>query len=165
MPGKLDTSNSVFTHMQLISPDFVNGSQIPSKFTCEGDNISPNLEISGVPKETKSLALVLDDPDAPSRTFTHWVVWNIPAITDKIPSSTLPVGSVEGLNSAGKAGYIGPCPPSGTHNYIFSLYALDTTIDDLEAGRADRGPLFEKMTGHILATAELTGLYCKIKNR
>ncbi|MBX4195605.1 YbhB/YbcL family Raf kinase inhibitor-like protein [Candidatus Parcubacteria bacterium] len=149
--------------MQLISPDFLNGGSIPAQFTCDGNDINPTLEISGIPKETKSLAFVLDDPDAPSGTFTHWIVWNIPPVTDKILPGTLPVGSIEGLNSAHMLGYIGPCPPVGTHNYIFTLYALDATLDDLDPQKTGRGELFDKMTGHIIASTELVGLYCRVR--
>jgi Raf kinase inhibitor-like YbhB/YbcL family protein len=149
--------------MQLTSPDFINGGEIPQKFTCDGDNVSPNLEIRGVPANARTLAFVLDDPDAPSGTFSHWVIWNIPPITDKIVSGSLPVGACEGLNSLGKIGYVGPCPPSGMHNYIFTLYALDTSIEDLDPSYTDRKTLHEKLTGHIIATSELIGLYKKLE--
>lgn len=145
--------------MQIISTDFVNGGNIPRKYTCDGDDINPSLEFGGVPKEAKSLALVLDDPDAPSGTFTHWVMWNIPPKTDKILPGTIPVGAVEGLNSTRNCCYIGPCPPTGTHNYIFTLFALDTTLNDLNPKLSDKNSLFDSMTGHILASAELVGLY------
>lgn len=147
--------------MQLISPDFISGGKVPKKFTCDGEDVNPTLEISGVPKGTKSLALVLDDPDASSRTFTHWIVWNIPPVTDKILPGTLPIEAIEGQNSAHTMGYIGPCPPEGEHGYVFTLYALDTIIESLDPAKATKESLFDMMTGHILGTAELVGLYCR----
>ncbi|MBX4199043.1 YbhB/YbcL family Raf kinase inhibitor-like protein [Candidatus Parcubacteria bacterium] len=150
--------------MQLTSPDFINSGKIPEKFTCDGDNTRPEFRIGGIPVGARSLSIVLDDPDAPSGTFTHWIVWNIP-ITDKIPSDTLPEGSVEGLNSAGTNKYIGPCPPKGTHTYVTMLYALDTTLDKLDGTRTDKRALLDAMTGHIIATSELTGLYCRRENQ
>lgn len=146
--------------MQLNSPDFINGGKIPKIFTCDGEERSPELRIGGLPEGAQSLALVLDDPDAPSGTFTHWVVWNIP-LTDKILSDNLPHGSAVGLNSAGTNRYLGPCPPKGTHNYIFTLYALDTQLDISDPSRTDSRALLDNMTGHIIATAELVGLYCR----
>jgi Raf kinase inhibitor-like YbhB/YbcL family protein len=145
--------------MQLLSTDFVSGGEIPARFTCDGDNVSPNLLIQGVPKGTQSLALVLDDPDAPSRTFTHWLLWNIKPITDKILSGALPEGASIGLNSLGETKYKGPCPPSGTHNYIFTLYALDERFDDLDPTSTDKNELLKRFPKHILATTELVGLY------
>jgi Raf kinase inhibitor-like YbhB/YbcL family protein len=149
--------------MQLLSTDFVSGGEIPAKFTCDGDNVNPNLVIQGVPKGTRSMALVLDDPDAPSETFTHWLVWNVNPITDKITSGVIPEGASVGLNSLGETKYKGPCPPSGTHNYIFTLYALDLVIDDLNPSSTDKKKLLEKLSKHILGSAELIGLYKKGK--
>lgn len=148
--------------MQLTSPDFLNGGEIPTRFTCDGDDVNPNLEIRGVPEGTQSLALVLDDPDAPSGTFTHWIVWNISAKTEKIEARGIPEGALEGLNSAGRLGYLGPCPPSGKHNYFFTLYALDEVIHDLSPHETDKSSFLERITGHILAQTELIGLYSRI---
>lgn len=148
--------------MQLTSPDFINGGKMPVKHTCDGENLRPNLNIGGIPDGARSLAIVLDDPDASSGTFIHWIVWNIP-ITDKIASDILPEGSVEGLNSAGTNKYIGPCPPKGTHTYVCMLYALDTMLDKLDPKKTDKRSLLDAMTGHIIITSELTGLYCRDK--
>jgi Raf kinase inhibitor-like YbhB/YbcL family protein len=146
--------------MQLTSPDFVSGGKIPRQYTCDGEGMSPELRIDGLPEGVRSFALVLEDPDAPSGMFTHWVVWNIP-IVEKIASDNLPDGSIVGLNSAGTNKYIGPCPPKGTHDYILTLYALDTILDGLDPTRTDKSSLLDAMTGHIIATAELVGLYCR----
>lgn len=145
--------------MQLTSPDFVEGGRIPERFTCDGENINPTLEIGGVPQGTNCLALIVDDPDAPNGTFTHWVLWDISFKTSRIEAGSLPMDAKEGVNSAGKAGYIGPCPPSGTHRYFFKLFALDTPLE-LEPV-ATVAELEEKMQGHLVARAELVGLYSK----
>lgn len=149
--------------MQITSPEFRSGTKIPPRFTCDGENISPELDVAGVPAEAKSLALTVDDPDAPMGVFTHWVVWNIPPETPRIACASLPVDCVEGKNTAGQAAYAGPCPPSGTHRYIFTLYALDAKLE-LEAG-ASKDKLLEYMTGHIIGQAELVGLYSRDEKR
>jgi Raf kinase inhibitor-like YbhB/YbcL family protein len=139
------------------SPVFETNSRLPKKYTCDGESISPPLVIEGTPKETKSLALLLLDPDAPSGIFDHWVVWNIPPSTSKIAEGTSP--GTEGLNSAMDYGYHGPCPPSGTHRYIFKIYALDT---ELSLGANSRRKDIEKaMQGHILTKGEIVGLYSR----
>lgn len=139
------------------SPDFVENGQIPVKFTCDGEGISPALVISEVPPQTASLALILDDPDAPSNNFTHWIVWNIPPDTSEIQSAKIPSGSIEGVNGSGKNGYLGPCPPSGTHRYIFHLFALNQMLN-LEQ-KSSRDDLEAEMEGKIMEEAELIGLY------
>jgi hypothetical protein len=128
---------------------------IPKKYSCDGDEINPPLSIGGVPKEAKSLALIVDDPDAPSGTFDHWVVWNIPASTSSVGENTVP-GS-EGLNGARQPGYMGPCPPSGTHRYYFKVYALDIALK--LGATTKKKDLESAMQGHILAKGELVGLY------
>ncbi|MEF8788378.1 MAG: YbhB/YbcL family Raf kinase inhibitor-like protein, partial [Planctomycetota bacterium] len=135
--------------LELISPAFRDGAEIPTRYTCDGDDVSPPLEISGVPDEAASLALVVDDPDAPGRTFVHWVAWNIPPDTSELPEGKLPAGR-EGTNSFGETGYGGPCPPEGDgpHTYRFKLHALDAKLD-LEAG-AGADALYDAMDGHIL---------------
>lgn len=145
--------------MQLTSKDFTEGSKIPERFTCEGENISPELHVSGVPERTTCLALIMDDPDAPDGTFTHWIVWNIPFTTSKFSSTNMPRGVTQGLNSAGKEGYMGPCPPSGTHRYFFRVYALDTSIEVEDELTVES--LNKAMIGHIVTQAELVGLYSK----
>ena len=143
--------------MKLTSPVFQNNEKIPPKYTCDGEDISPPLEIAEVPAETKSLVLISDDPDAPGGSWIHWLVWNIdPAITE-IAENTVPTGAVEGITSFGKTGYGGPCPPSGTHRYFFKLYALDTRID--LTAEADKEKLEQAIEGHILDQVKLIGLY------
>lgn len=143
--------------MTLESPAFKTSTQIPSKYTCDGQDISPPLMISGVPVGAKSLALMVDDPDAPRGTWTHWTVWNMPASMAIIHEKTVPQGAVQGMTSFGKPGYGGPCPPYGIHRYRFKLFALDTMLDLKEDSDVKR--LVVAMEGHTLALAELTGLY------
>lgn len=143
--------------MVILTPAFKNGENIPSKYTCDGDNVNPRLEISDVPAEAKSLILIMDDPDSPSGTWLHWSVWNIDPKTTEIPENSVPQGAVEGMTGFGETGYGGPCPHSGEHRYFFRLYALDSKLD-LPAG-ASRPELERAMDGHILAGAELMGLY------
>lgn len=154
------SSFSCRTSLKVSSSAFGDNESIPMKYTCEGEQVSPPLDISGVPGSAKSLALIVHDPDAPMQGgFTHWVVWNIdPAITS-IPEGFK--GGKQGLNGAKKAGYIGMCPPTGTHHYHFIVYALDTKLNiSNQSGKAE---LEKSMKGHILAQAELIGLYKKIK--
>lgn len=145
-------------HMELTSPEFENNKPIPSKFTCEGKDVNPQLEIADIPKETKSLALIMDDPDAPMGTWVHWVVYDIPIIF-RIEENSVP--GTPGINNSGKRAYHGPCPPSGTHRYFFKLYALDRMLD-LPQGLS-KGALEKAMQGRILAEAQLIGLYKRTK--
>jgi Raf kinase inhibitor-like YbhB/YbcL family protein len=141
--------------LTIKSPAFEHGKLIPKKYSCDGQDINPPLTIEGIPKEAKTLVLAVDDPDAPSGTFDHWIVWNIPASASKIGENTVP--GTEGMNSARQQGYMGPCPPSGTHRYFFKVYALDA---ELSLGASSRKKDVEKaMQGHILAKGELVGLY------
>jgi Raf kinase inhibitor-like YbhB/YbcL family protein len=145
--------------MLITSPSFENGAPIPKKFTCDGGEINPELQIQNVPENAKSLALVLHDPDAPvDGGFTHWLVWNIDPKTTVIKEESAPPGAIEGLNSARQARYAAPCPPPGhgVHHYHFKLYALDAMLD-LTA--ADASGLAAAMAGHILVEAELVGTY------
>lgn len=142
--------------MKLTSPAFANNASIPSEYTCDSSDVSPPLAISDVPKNAKSLALVMDDPDAPVGTWDHWIVFNIHASTKEIMKGKEPVG-IPGKNSWGRTGYGGPCPPSGTHRYFFKLYALDTELA-LPQGSAKRD-LERAMQGHIIEKAELIGAY------
>ena len=144
-------------NMKIESPAFENNQSIPSKYTCDGENVSPPFKISQVPKETKSLVLISDDPDAPARTWVHWTVWNIDPKTEEIAEASVPREAVEGATSFGKPGYGGPCPPSGTHRYFFKLYALDTVLN-LDSS-AEAGDIEEAMKDHVLDSAELLGLY------
>lgn len=144
--------------MELKSPAFEHGGQIPSQHTCDGADASPALEISNVPEGTAALALVMDDPDAPGGTFDHWLVWNIPPQTTTIPEGTEPEG-VQGRTDFGKLGYGGPCPPSGTHRYRFKLCALDGRLDLKQGAR--KAQLEGAMEGHVLAEALLQGTYTR----
>jgi len=143
--------------MKLSSPAFENNQTIPSKYTCDGEDISPSLEISETPEGAKSLVLIIDDPDAPMGTWDHWIVWNITPLISSIEENSIPEGAVQGTNSFGKQPYGGPCPPSGVHHYRFKLYALDTR---LELNPSSTKKDVEKaMEDHILDQAELIGLY------
>lgn len=143
--------------MEIRSPAFENGGQIPSAYSCEGERRRPALQISGVPSDAASLALIVQDPDSPLGTWVHWVVWNIPAHVREIPESGLPEGTFEGITSFGDRGYGPPCPHEGRHEYVFMLYALDTVLE-LEEG-TDAEDLSDAMAGHILEAAELVGTY------
>lgn len=150
--------------MIIESPAFKNGDLIPSKYTCEGADISPEMHWSGAPKETKSFTLICDDPDAPMGVFTHWVIFNIPASEKGLKEgvetkATLPNGSIQGRTDFGRIGYGGPCPPSGTHRYRFRVYALDTNLN-LPAG-STKQQVLKAMQDHILAEAEIVGLYSR----
>ena len=142
--------------MKITSSAFQEGGNIPSKFTCDGENVSPPLQITGVPAEAKSLALIADDPDAPGGLFTHWLVWNIPPQTNSMAEGSTPKG-VHGTNDFGKSGYGAPCPPSGMHRYYFKVFALDRELD-LHSG-AKRSQLDAAMKGHVIAQGELIGRY------
>ena len=141
--------------LTIKSPSFQPNSPIPKKYSCDGENTNPQLTIEGTPKESKSLALIVDDPDAPNGTFDHWVVWNIPPSTTKIAEHSVP--GTEGLNGARKKGFMGPCPPSGTHRYFFKIYALDTELN--LGAKSTKRDLEKAIQGHILAKGELIGLY------
>lgn len=143
--------------MKLVSPSFGHNQMIPEKFTCQGEDINPELNIAGIPVETKSLALMMDDPDAPMGTWVHWVVFDIPVATAQIQENSIP--GKQGYNDFQRNDYGGPCPPSGTHRYFFKLYALDTILNLKEGIRKQE--LEKAMEGHILAKAELIGLYKK----
>jgi Raf kinase inhibitor-like YbhB/YbcL family protein len=143
----------------LSSPAFVAGGDIPRPFTCDGDDIPPQLVWSGAPKDVASLALIMDDPDAPKGTFTHWIVFDIPANRTDLPTGApSDAVGVSGRNSRGKTGYMGPCPPSGTHRYFFRLFALDVKTLGLPSG-ASREQVEEAIAAHTVATAELMGRY------
>jgi hypothetical protein len=142
--------------LKVKSTAFTNDQPIPAMYTCEGDNINPPLSVDDIPENTKSLALILDDPDAPKGTFVHWVMWNIP-VERTIAENSAP--GVQGANGRKESRYTGPCPPSGTHHYHFKFFALDTKLD-LKEG-SDKPALLRAMDGHILASGELIGLYQK----
>lgn len=148
--------------IQLISQAFSEGAMIPTRYTCDGEDVSPPLSWTDLPPETGSFALICEDPDAPVGTWDHWVLFNIPASATGLPeavpaTATLDDGSVHGNNSWRRLGYGGPCPPGGTHRYIFSLFALDIKLD-LKSGATKSG-LLKAMEGHILAQTRLMGKY------
>lgn len=140
--------------MQISSPEFKNQEYIPVKYTCEGEDINPELIISGIPQGTQSLALIMDDPDAPIGVWVHWVVFDIPVIS-RIEKDSVP-GKL-GITNSGRRNYHGPCPPSGTHRYFFKIYALDTKLNLGEG--INKGQLEKAMQPRILDKAELIGLY------
>lgn len=140
----------------ITSPAFENGTMIPKKFTCQGDDVNPPLMMTGIPAGTQTLALIVDDPDAPGGMWVHWVVYNIPS-QEKINEDTVP-GEL-GYNDFGRVRYGGPCPPSGTHRYFFKLYALDSVIP--VKPRMTKAELLKAMEGRVLAQAEMIGLYRK----
>ena len=143
--------------MKLSSLDFYHNNPIPQEFTCQGKDINPTLVMEDIPDRARSLALIVDDPDAPGGMWVHWVVFNIATDVVVIPKNTIP--GVQGRNDFGRENYGGPCPPSGTHRYFFKLYALDQKLD-LKSGASKR-ELEKAMEGHILAQSELVGLYKK----
>ena len=143
--------------MQIESVNFKNGEGIPSKYTHDGQNINPQLSIIGIPEGTKSLALIMEDPDATKGNFVHWVLWNIPSDISVIDENSIPDKSSEGINGAGKSGYTGPCPPFGSHRYFFKVFALDsllTLYSDTDAQKLEK-----EMEDHILDRAYLMGTY------
>jgi Raf kinase inhibitor-like YbhB/YbcL family protein len=152
------------TSFELTSAAFAPGQPIPAKYTCDGEDISPPLDWQDPPEDTKSFALVVDDPDAPAGTWVHWVLYNLPAESRNLPQAVPPDAAMaddgkNGKNSWKRLGYGGPCPPGGTHRYFFKLYALDTVLE------LDDGPgkdqLAQAMEGHILAQTDLMGTYAR----
>lgn len=142
--------------LEVRSVAFSHNGHIPPLYTCEGEDINPPLEVSNIPEQTKTLALIMEDPDAPNGTFDHWLVWDIAPNEAIAERSNL---GISGTNSFGKTGYGGPCPPSGTHRYFFRFYALDTKLN-LPAG-SDKRTLQQAMEGHVLAEGALMGNYKK----
>ena len=142
---------------RMTSSVFENNGSIPAKFTCDGRDINPPLSIQSVPAGTKSLALIVDDPDAPRGMWVHWVVWNIDPKTTEIREDTVPTGAAQGMNDFRKKDYGGPCPPSGTHRYFFKLYALDTQLSP--GANAEKTDLEKAMKGHIISEAQIMGTY------
>ena len=152
--------------MKLVSEAFVHDGAIPTRHTCEGEDVSPSLAWTDLPNGTKSLALLMDDPDAPNpaapkRTWVHWVLYDIPPESTGLAegATDLPSGTRQGLNDWKRSGYGGPCPPIGRHRYFFKLYALDRELGDLE--KPTKAALEQAMQGHVLARTELVGTYQK----
>jgi Raf kinase inhibitor-like YbhB/YbcL family protein len=162
-PGRKE---KIVMTLKIMSPAFTHNGAIPSRHSCDGKNLSPALEWTGVPEGTKSIALIVDDPDAPDpdapkTTWVHWVLYNIPpdskGLRESAESKGLPPGTLQGINDWHRTGYGGPCPPIGRHRYFFKLYALDVVLKDLENPAK---PALEKaMRGHVIGHAELVGLY------
>jgi Raf kinase inhibitor-like YbhB/YbcL family protein len=150
----------------LSSPAFADQGEIPARFTCEGQDLSPALRFTGVPAEAKTLALIVDDPDAPDpaapkMTWVHWILYNLPPTTTELPEAIapdqLPPGTLQGCNDWRRTGYGGPCPPVGRHRYFHKLYALDAVLPDLHD--PDKPLLEQAMRGHVLAEAQIVGTY------
>lgn len=171
LAGASSACSQTRTHamsMQLSSPAFAANAGIPARHTCEGGDVSPALHWTGVPEQARSLALIVDDPDAPDpaapqRTWVHWVLYNLPATARGLPegaqAAQLPAGTREGRNDWQRTGYGGPCPPKGRHRYFHKLYALDIALPDLH--QPDKAALLKAMEGHVVAQAELVGTYQK----
>lgn len=146
----------VMKELKISSPAFGNNESIPAKYTCDGDDVTPPLKIEGIPQETQSVTLIVDDPDAPMGTWDHWIVWNI-SPKETIEENSVP--GIEGMNDFQKTSYGGPCPPSGTHRYFFKVYALDKKLElDSNSKKKD---VEKAMEGHIIAKGELIGLYSR----
>ncbi len=143
--------------LKLSSSAFKHNDSIPSKYTCDGADVNPPLVIENAPLSAKSLALIVDDPDAPAGNWVHWVVWNIDPTTNEIRENTVPSGALQGINDFRRRDYGGPCPPSGTHRYFFKLYALDMMLS--LGPKANKAELERAMKGHVIAQSELIGLY------
>jgi Raf kinase inhibitor-like YbhB/YbcL family protein len=156
--------------LTLTSPAFKNNGRIPARYTCDGANVSPPLEWAGIPSNTHSFVLILDDPDAPdpmapTQTWVHWVLVNLPPTVSQLPEALrggdLPLGTIEGTNDWKQVGYGGPCPPIGKHRYFHKLYALDCVLEGLRA--PTKAQVEAAMKGHVLAAAELVGTYQAIR--
>ena len=141
---KMEVTSALFNHHDFI----------PRRYTCDGKNVNPSLDLGQIPRKTASLAIIVDDPDAPVETWVHWVMWNIP-LTHRVEENSAP--GVQGINDFGKNIYSGPCPPKGTHRYFFKVYALDRTLDIPQT--SGKGELEKAMAGHIIGFGELIGLY------
>ena len=152
-------SNNSITNMKISSLAFSPDSEIPVKYTCDGFDVSPPLNFNDVPANAKSLALIVDDPDAPAGTWLHWTLFNINPDITAIEENSIPTGAVQGNTSYGRPGYGGPCPPSGTHHYYFKLFALDIVLDLVTGVRLEE--LMDAMKGHVIARAEFVGLYSR----
>ena len=153
MTGKTDSG------LKVRSVAFTHDGYIPPRYTCEGENVNPPLEITDLPENTRSLALIVEDPDAPRGIYDHWIAWNIPP-NEAIGENSRP--GISGKNSFGNTGYGGPCPPSGSHRYFFKVYALDSDLS-IQAG-SDKKTLQEAMRDHVLGSGELMGHYQKGSN-
>lgn len=145
--------------MKIASTAFEHNQTIPAQYTCDGQNVNPPLLFSDVPKEAKSLVLIVDDPDAPAKTWVHWTVFNIGPQVSDVKENSVPTGGTEAMTDFGKPGYGGPCPPSGVHRYFFKLYALDSLLN--LTALSTKQDIEKAMDGHILDTTEIIGLYSR----
>jgi Raf kinase inhibitor-like YbhB/YbcL family protein len=162
LPQPASPQKQAQAEIKLTSSAFKNGEPIPRTYTCDGVNVSPPLEWSGVPRTAKTIAIVCDDPDAPGGTWAHWALYNLPAdniglVENTLATETLRAGGFQGKNDFGKIGYGGPCPPSGTHRYFFKIYALDSELP-LKAG-ATKAELMKAMDDHVVLQGQLIGTY------
>ena len=159
-PENLSVAQPIINNtMQITSSQFKNNEYLPAQYGCKGTNINPPLTISDVPAGAKSLALIVDDPDAPRGDWVHWVVFNIPPETREIAEGSVPAGATQGTNDFGNANYGEPCPPFDTHRYFFKVYALDTTLN--LGAQTTKQDLEKAVAGHILDKAELVGLFAR----
>ncbi len=147
------------TNMKIVSSVFDHNQKIPSKYTCDGENVNPPLQFLDVPENAKGLVLIVDDPDAPSKTWVHWVVYNVNPDVNEIEESSIPNGGIEGMTDFGRPGYGGPCPPSGVHRYFFKLYAIDSILDLPQ--NSSKQMVEDKMQDNIIDKAELVGFYSR----
>jgi len=160
MKQQLEATSAVdYKQLKITSNAFEDNNFIPAKYSCEGDDINPPFVIENIPEEAKSLAIIVDDPDARAATWVHWVMWNIP-VTHHLKENHVP--SVQGINDFSRQKYNGPCPPGGTHHYYFKVYALDTVLD-IPAG-SNKLQLETAMSDHITAFGEIIGLYTRARN-
>jgi Raf kinase inhibitor-like YbhB/YbcL family protein len=158
-PVEKTTATIPMRQLSISSPAFGEKGKIPPKYTCDGEDISPPLTFSDIPDDTQSLALIVEDPDAPGKTWVHWVVFNISPHITEVHEDSIPLDGIETVTDFGQKGYGGPCPPTGTHRYYFKLYALDAALDITED--VTREEIEHAMEGHILEEAELIGLYSR----
>jgi Raf kinase inhibitor-like YbhB/YbcL family protein len=161
-PDMARITQTEIAQIDVTSPAFPDGGMIPQQYTCEGADVSPPLNWGPVPDGTRSIALIVDDPDAPVETFVQWVLYDLPADVQGLPEDlpgdkTFPVGGEQGINSSDELGYRGPCPPSGTHRYFFKVYALDIKTNLPPGETKER--LLEAMNGHVLAQGQIMGRY------
>jgi Raf kinase inhibitor-like YbhB/YbcL family protein len=145
--------------LKVTSSAFSDGGKIPKKYTCDNSNVNPPVRIENLPKAVKSLALIVDDPDAPGRTWTHWLLWNIDPKATEIREDSVPQNAVQGTSDFGSARYGGPCPPSGAHRYYFKAYALDTALS--LPSSAKKAAVEKALAGHIVAQGSLMGTYSR----